>query len=92
MCHSIDLSHNNKAGPTLHKIMGRKAGSLNDYNYSDALKNANFVWDTVTIKELFEQGPDEFIRDQKCLFKSYRNQMISMHYYLFRKAERRACN
>ena len=65
VCHSIDLRHNNKAGPTLHNIMGRKAGSLNDYNYSDALKKAKFVWNTATIRELFEEGPDEFIPGSK---------------------------
>jgi len=84
VCHSIDLNHNNKAGPTLHKIMGRKAGSLNDYNYSDALKNANFIWDTVTIRELFEQGPDEFIPGSKMPLQviSQSDDLNALLYYL----------
>ena len=64
--------------------MGRKAGSLNDYNYSDALKNANFVWDTVTIRELFERGPDEFIPGSKMPLQviSKSDDLNALLYYL----------
>jgi cytochrome c len=32
-------------GPHLHGVVGRKAGSITDYNYSDAVKKAGFTWD-----------------------------------------------
>ena len=35
----------NRLGPNLHKVVGRKAGSLPDYPFSSALKEAGFVWD-----------------------------------------------
>src|SRR6266481_4749437 len=43
-CHTINEG-DNRLGPNLHKIIGRKAGSLPDYNYSSAMKGAGFIWD-----------------------------------------------
>jgi len=42
-CHS-PREGKNKKGPSLFGIVGRNAGSIGDYNYSDALKNAKWVW------------------------------------------------
>ena len=44
-CHSIAPGGPNMTGPHLHGVVGRKAGSVADYNYSDAIKNAGFTWD-----------------------------------------------
>jgi cytochrome c len=44
-CHSIAPGGPNMTGPHLHGVVGRKAGSVPDYNYSDAVKNAGFTWD-----------------------------------------------
>src|SRR5918911_559063 len=35
----------NRLGPNLHRIVGRKAGSLPSYGYSDAMKKADLTWD-----------------------------------------------
>ena len=40
-CHSLD---NNDVGPRHRGVFGRKAGSLPDYPYSEALKSSNIVW------------------------------------------------
>ena len=42
-CHSVKEGRNKK-GPSLFNIVGRNAGSLTDYSYSDALKNAKWTW------------------------------------------------
>ncbi|TBR40690.1 c-type cytochrome [Dyella terrae] len=42
-CHSPKEGRNKK-GPSLFGIVGRHAGSLPDYNYTDALKQAPWVW------------------------------------------------
>jgi len=42
-CH--DFGDANKVGPGLKGIVGRKAGTHPGFKYSDALKNANWVWD-----------------------------------------------
>ncbi|WP_334163991.1 c-type cytochrome [Phenylobacterium sp.] len=44
-CHTITPGGANMTGPNLHGVFGRKSASVEGYNYSDALKQANFVWD-----------------------------------------------
>lgn len=42
-CHSIRAGRNKK-GPSLAGIVGRHAGALPDYHYSDALERADWTW------------------------------------------------
>jgi cytochrome c len=58
-CHTIK-DGDNRWGPNLYKIIGRKAGSLPDYNYSSAMKSAGFVWDEEKL-EHFIASPDEVV-------------------------------
>src|ERR1700682_4028781 len=58
-CHVV-REGDNRLGPNLHKIIGRKAGSLPDYNYSGAMKEAGFVWDEEKL-ERFIASPDELV-------------------------------
>jgi cytochrome c len=44
-CHTTAEGGPNLTGPNLHGIFGRKAGSLPDFAYSDALKTAGWTWD-----------------------------------------------
>jgi cytochrome c len=44
-CHTITEGGPALTGPNLHGVFGRKAGSVADYSYSDAVKAAGFVWD-----------------------------------------------
>jgi cytochrome c len=55
-CHTIK-DGDNRLGPNLYRIIGRKAGSLPDYNYSSAMKGAGFVWDEEKL-EHFMANPD----------------------------------
>ena len=43
-CHSIERGVNG-VGPTLYGIFGRKAGTLDGFSYSAAMKNSGIVWD-----------------------------------------------
>ena len=45
-CHSLD---SNDVGPMHRGVFGRKAGSVRDYNYSQALKNSGLTWDEQTL-------------------------------------------
>lgn len=58
VCHTLTEDGGNRAGPTLHRIFGRKAGSLPGYPYSEALKDSDIVWTEETVGDLFEHGPD----------------------------------
>jgi cytochrome c len=42
-CHAVKEGRNKK-GPSLFGIVGRKAGSVTDYEYSDALKQSPWTW------------------------------------------------
>jgi cytochrome c len=48
-CHSIREGRNKK-GPSLFSIVGRHAGALPDYRYSDALKRADWTWTPGTLQ------------------------------------------
>ena len=52
-CHTLDPG-DNRLGPTLHAIMGRKAGSLPDYPYSPAMKGSPLVWDEASLDRFIE--------------------------------------
>ena len=58
-CH-MAKEGDNRLGPNLHKIIGRKAGSLPDYGFSSAMKEAGFVWDEEKL-DLFMANPDEVV-------------------------------
>lgn len=59
-CHSVKREDGPRAGPPLHGIVGRKAGSATDYEYSDALRNAGFAWDAGTL-ERWLTNSNEFL-------------------------------
>jgi cytochrome c len=62
-CH-VTKEGDNRLGPNLHNIIGRKAGSLPDYPYSSALVGADFVWNQKTL-DRFIANPDEIVPGNK---------------------------
>src|SRR5215475_11082755 len=62
-CHTT-RDGDNRLGPNLHKIIGRKAGSLQNYGYSSALKGADLVWDRATL-DRFIANPDQVVTGHK---------------------------
>lgn len=59
-CHTM-REGDNRLGPNLYKIVGRKSGSVPGYGYSSAMKNADIVWDKANL-ERFIANPDEVVR------------------------------
>lgn len=57
-CHTFDKGGNNRMGPNLFGIVGRKAGSLEGYKYGDYLKNADFTWDEERLKAWIGDSAD----------------------------------
>src|SRR5271165_2113139 len=63
-CHSLDK---NDVGPRHRGVYGRKAGSLPDYPYSDALKSSNIVWNEETLDKWLTD-PQTFVPGVKMFF------------------------
>ncbi len=51
ICHAVGEGAQNKLGPILNGLDGRRSGSVAGYDYSDAMKNAGIVWSEATVKE-----------------------------------------
>ena len=47
-CHSLEAGKN-MIGPSLHELLGRRAGTVPGFAYSPAMKNANVVWNDDTL-------------------------------------------
>jgi cytochrome c len=58
-CHTL-REGDNRLGPNLHKIVGRKAGALQGYGYSSAMKGAGLTWDKDTLDK-FIANPDQVV-------------------------------
>jgi cytochrome c len=54
-------------GPSLHGLIGRKAGSVPGYAYSPAMKNANVTWNDDTLSK-YLSDPKAFIPGDKMVF------------------------
>jgi cytochrome c len=50
-CHQVGPTARNLVGPKLNGLFGRKAGSVDGYNYSDANKNSGITWDEKVFAE-----------------------------------------
>ena len=79
-CHSLQEGKN-KIGPSLHNLLDRKAGSVEGYKYSKAMKNSDVVWDEESLDK-FLTKPRKFIKRTKMSFwgikkKSLRDDLIS---------------
>ncbi len=58
VCHSLEADGKRRAGPSLYRIFGRRAGTFSGYPYSSALARTELVWNEATIDALFKDGPD----------------------------------
>ena len=58
-CHMVKEG-DNRLGPNLYRIVGRKAGSLPDYAFSSAMKDAGFAWDEEKL-DRFIANPDAVV-------------------------------
>ncbi len=61
-CHSVKEG-DNRLGPSLHGIIGRKAGTVPGYAaYSGSMKGAGITWDEATL-EKFIADPEAVVRN-----------------------------
>ena len=71
-CHSIEPGAPNMTGPNLHGVFGRKVGSKEGFNYSDAVKNADFVWTAEPLDKWLAE-PKSFLPGNKMTFIGLKN-------------------
>ena len=50
-CHQVGETAKNVVGPVLNGLFGRKAGTIEGYNYSEPNKNSGLTWDEATFAD-----------------------------------------
>ncbi len=64
-CHALD---HEKTGPRLAGVVGRKAGTVAGFPYSDAVKKSEVVW-TETVLDKWLTDPETVIPDADMAFR-----------------------
>ena len=65
-CHSLEPGKNG-LGPSLAGLVGKKASSVPNYNYSPALKGSNLTWDVATL-DAYLSDPQKLVPGNKMPF------------------------
>ncbi|TNE41420.1 MAG: cytochrome c family protein [Sphingomonadales bacterium] len=71
ICHSLDAGKN-MIGPSLSKVMGRKAGTLTGFSYSPAMKKYGKAWNTQTL-DTYIAAPMKAVPGTKMVFAGLSN-------------------
>jgi len=50
-CLACHTEQSDAQGPSLKSVAGRKAASLEDFRYSNAMKRAEFIWDEANLRD-----------------------------------------
>ncbi len=65
-CHTIEPGKK-KIGPSLHGVVGREAGVVEGFKYSDAMLESGIVWDEEILSSYLE-NPKEVVPKGKMVF------------------------
>jgi len=64
-CHGTDSS---KEGPRLRGVLGRRAGTVAGFQYSEALRNSGITW-TEDLLAKWLENPEALVRDNDMEFR-----------------------
>ncbi len=59
-CHSPDRAAKDTVGPSLHGVVGRKAGEGTEFRYSPAMKRSGITWSSDTLNS-FISDPQKLV-------------------------------
>ncbi|MFG1429474.1 cytochrome c family protein [Xanthobacter sp. V2C-8] len=65
-CHRVEAGKN-LVGPSLFGVYGRQSGTVEGFNYSPAMKNANLTWDEASLTK-YLSNPKEAVPGNKMAF------------------------
>jgi cytochrome c len=68
-CHS---ETQDAQGPSLKGVTGRKAGALEDFRYSSAMKRADLVWDAASLRD-YLHDPQAKVKGNHMPFSGFTN-------------------
>ena len=74
-CHEIGEGARTSSGPVLNGIVGRKAGSRDDYPYSQAMKESGIVWSEANLRQ-FLQSPGAMVEGTRMAIGGLSDDMI----------------
>lgn len=67
VCHTFEKGGKVVFGPNLFDMVGKPAGAIKGYNYSDALKNSGLTWTDANLAG-FVANPEQFLKGTKARF------------------------
>jgi cytochrome c len=72
-CHQMGDNAKNAVGPVLNGLLGRKSGSVEGYNYSDANKKSGITWNEATFSD-YIKDPKAKIPGTKMAFAGIKDE------------------
>ncbi|HMN38050.1 MAG TPA: cytochrome c family protein [Hyphomicrobium sp.] len=85
-CHQIGPGAKNAVGPHLDGVIGRKAGTAEGFNYSEAMKNSGLTWDEKTFKDYIED-PRKVVPGNKMVFMGLKSEEDRDNLYEYLKSQ-----
>jgi cytochrome c len=72
-CHAMGPGAQNKIGPELNGLDGRNAGTVPNFDYSEANKNSGIVWNEETFED-YIKNPAAKVAGTKMIFPGIKNE------------------